>query len=318
VDVGIGDAVIKRAVRSLQQQSRALDASLRACIEDPHPGSLYLQDRHALPLRRHSTGARAWLLGETCRQASRITGNVSDHVAGLERCLKDGPAPVYCPMTLGRAVLDGAVRVCYVLDSAASLETRLLRGAALLLDSSQEELVAVRALPPDRPPMPGALKAVTRMHDNMLGWISAAGMHVQSDRGRVTGLAWDSAAKAVPVKIGVSGEAERYFPEVPAAYRMGSGVAHSAPWMLHDQDDLPSIIYMIGAVTLVCLTCCIKIAETYALYYGHDAARETKTGLLRCQAVTNAMAGCAQAGHNSLGRYADDPRLQAPPAPRKR
>jgi hypothetical protein len=148
------------------------------------------------------------------------------------------------------------------------------------------------------------------MHDNVLGWISAAGMNVRSDRhGRVSGSAWDTAGKAVSVKINISGEAQRHFPEVPAAYRMGSGVAHSAPWMLHDRDDLPSIIYMIGAVTLVCLTCCMKIAEAYARYYGHDAAGETRSGLLRCHVVINVMTDFARGGYNSLGRYADDPRL---------
>jgi len=267
-----------------------------------------------LPVRRRTTRARAWILAETCRQASRIAENVVDHIAGLERCLAGEPYLVYCPMTLGRAALDGAVRVCYVLDPNASLDVRLLRGAALLLDSSAEEVAAVRALPPDQPPMPDALEIVTRMRDNVVGWITAAGIDIRRGRGeRVSGLAWDSAAKGVPLKVNISGEADRYFPEVPAAYRMSSGVAHSMPWMLHDRDDLPSTIYMVGATALTCLNCCIKITETYARYYGHDSSSETKSGLLRCQAVTIAMYDYGRAGHNSLGRYADDPRLQ--PAP---
>jgi hypothetical protein len=307
VGIGTGDPVIRRSARSLRQQREVLEQVARAFATESQPGSPCLEDRRALAPRRRTTAARAWILAETCRQASRITSNVTDHIAGLERCLAGDLAPVYSPMTLSRAVLDGCARVCHVLDSDASLETRLLRGAALLLDSSQEELAAVRTLPPDRPPMPGALKVVTRMHGNTCGWITSAGMDIRSDRGgRVTGLAWGTAGKAVPVKINVSSEAERYFPEVPAAYRMGSGIAHSAPWMLHDVDDLPSIIYMIGAVALVCLNCCIKVVEAYAWYYGHDSVEQTRSGMLRCQAVTNALTDFARAGHNSLGRYADD------------
>lgn len=271
-----------------------------------------------LSRRRRTTRARSWILDEACRQAARIAGNVVDHIAGLERSLTGDPFLAYSPMTLGRAALDGAVRVCYLLDTAVSLDDRLLRGAALLMDSCGEELAAVRALPPGQPPMPGALDVVTRMRDNVAGWVATAGIETRQGRGgRVSGLSWGSAAKAVPLKVNVTSEAERYFPEVPAAYRMSSGVAHSMPWMLHDNDDLPSIIYMTGATVLTCLNGCIKIAEVFAKYYGHDPSAGTKSGLLRCQAVTIAMHDYGRAGHNSVGRYKDDPRLQSPPARRE-
>src|SRR5690242_4407235 len=103
-----------------------MEESLRSYTADPQTGCVGLEDRAALPLRRRNTRAKAWVLAEACRQASRIAGNVADHITGLERCLAEEPYLAHSPMTLSRAALDGAVRVCYLLDPNASLDTRLL------------------------------------------------------------------------------------------------------------------------------------------------------------------------------------------------
>jgi len=237
-----------------------------------------------------------------------------DHMLGLQKCLEGKPEVCFCTLSLSRGVLDAATRVCYLLDPVITLEVRLLRGAALLLDSSEEEMTAVKDLPPHDAPMPSAQKVVASIHANVQGWIALAGMDLRSGpRNRPTGIAWDSSSKAVPLKVNVSSESGKYFPDVPAAYRMASGAAHSLPWMLHDPDDRPSSVFMAQAATLAAMQGCIKIGQRYAEYYGHDFSRDEKLGLLRCKAITLATYDYVQAGNNSLGRYVSDPRLQQPP-----
>lgn len=190
-------------------------------------------------------------------------------------------------MTLGRSVLDAATRVCYLLDPVIGLEMRLLRGAALLLDSSEEEVTAVRDLPPFEAPMPHAQKTVISIRDNVQDWITLAGMNIRTGpKGKPNGIAWETASKAVPLKINVSGESAKYFPDVPAAYRMASGVAHGVPWMLHDPGDRPSSVLMAQAAALAAIGGCIKIGQRYAEYYGHDFSRDEDLGMLRCKAIT--------------------------------
>jgi hypothetical protein len=316
VSSDLGDVVYRRAARSLRLQRANLAKQLGRFDDNPQRDGPCCRDRNALSARSKKAQARRWILDETIRQAGRITSSAADHMLGLEKCLEGKPEAQFCTMTLGRGVLDAATRVCYLLDPMITLEMRLLRGAALLLDSSEEEVTAVRDLPPSEAPMPHAQKIVTSIHDNVQGWITLAGMDIRTGQNRKSnGIAWDAASKPVSLKINVSSESAKYFPDVPAVYRMTSGVAHSMPWMLHDPDDRPSSVLMAQAAALAAMGGCIKIGQRYAEYYGHDFSRDEDLGMLRCKAITLATYDYVRAGNNSLGRYIDDPRLQGPPSP---
>ena len=313
-----GVTLFRQARRSLRLQREAMVPLLESYAKNPQPASPFREDLRSLPSRRQSAQARRWILTEACRQASRIFGNVSDHLAGLEKCLTGDPEPLFCPMTLTRAALEGAVRVCYLLDCSHGLDTRLLRGAAMLLDSALAEVTAVGEIPADRT-LAGAQEIVSRMRDNVQGWIGAAGICVRIDRrDRPCGMAWDQVGKNIPLKINLSNESARYFPDVPAAYRFGSGVAHSSPWMLHDPDDRPGTVYMAGAAVITCLLSLSKLAETFGRYYGHDPARRITSCLHHRRALDLTLTSLALSGFTSAGRYVGEPRLQKPPKPRRR
>ena len=229
----LGEAVYRKAARSLRLQREALAEQLGRFVGNLQRDSPYCRDRNTLSTRSRRAQARRWILDETIRQASRITSSAADHMLGLEKCLQGKPEALFCTMTLGRGVLDAATRVCYLLDPAIALEMRLLRGAALLLDSSEEEVTAVRDLPQLEAPMPHAQKTVTSIRDNVQGWITLAGMDIRTGpKNKPNGIAWDVALKPVPLKINVSSESAKYFPDVPAAYRMTSGVAHGTMALL--------------------------------------------------------------------------------------
>lgn len=312
----LGEAVYRKAARSLRLQREDLAKQIGSFDSKPQRDSPCCRDRNALSARSKRAQARRWILDEMIRQASRIASSAADHMLGLQKCLEGEPETQFCTMTLGRGVLDAATRVCYLLDPAITLDTRIVRGAALLLDSSEEEVTAVRGLPPSEAPMPHAQTIVTSIRDNVQGWITLAGMEIRTGPNRKpNGIAWDPASKPVSLKINVSSESAKYFPDVPAAYRMTSGVAHSMPWMLHDPDDRPSSVLMAQAAALTAMAGCIKIGQRYAGYYGHDFSRDEDLGMLRCKAITLAAHDYVRAGNNSLGRYVSDPRLQRPPSP---
>jgi hypothetical protein len=311
-----GEVVYRKSARCLRLQREAL--AKQRDLFDGHPqlDSPASSDRDVVSGRSKRSHARRWILDELIRQAGRITGSAADHMLGLQKCMESTPEAKFCTMTLSRGVLDAATRVCYLMDPAITLETRLVRGSALLLDSSEEEMTAVRDLPPLEAPMPEAQKVVTSIRDNVQGWITLAGMDIRSGpRRRPDGIAWDTASKQVPLKVPVSSESARYFPDVPAAYRMASGVAHAMPWMLHDPDDRPSSVLLAQSAALAAMQGCIKIGQSYAEYYGHDYSREEDLGLLRCKAISIAATDYVRAGNHSLGRYVSDPRLQKPPLP---
>jgi hypothetical protein len=311
-----GEEVYRKATRCLRLQREALAKQLGRFDGNPRRDSPCYRDRNALSARSKKARAKRWILDEMIRQASRITSSAADHMLGLEKCMDGKPETQFCTMTLGRGVLDAATRVCYLLDPVITLEMRLLRGAALLLDSSEEEVTAVKDLPLHEAPMPHAQKTVMSIRNNVQDWITLAGMNIRTGpRGKPNGIAWDTASKPVPLKINVSSESAKYFPDVPAAYRMTSGVAHGMPWMLHDPGDRPSSVLMAQAAALAAMGGCIKIGQRYAEYYGHDFSRDEDLGMLRCKAITLAARDYVQAGNHSLGRYASDPRLQGPPAP---
>jgi hypothetical protein len=312
----LGDAVYRRAARSLRLQREALADQLGRFHDDPQRNSPCRSDRKALSVRSKKAQARRWILDETIRQGGRIASSAADHMLGLEKCLEGTPEAQFCTMTLSRGVLDAATRVCYLLDPASTMEMRLLRGAALLLDSSEEEITAVRDLPPFEAPMPAAQKTVTTIRDNVRGWIVLAGMNIRTGpKSKANGVAWDTVSKPVPLKINVSSESAKYFSDVPSAYRMASGVAHAMPWMLHDPEDRPSSVLMAQAAALAAMAGCIKIGQRYAEYYGYDFTRDENVGMMRCKAITLAAREYVGAGNHSLGRYISDPRLQAPPRP---
>lgn len=311
----LGEAVYRKAARSLRLQREDLAKQIGR-FENPQRDSPCCRDRNALSARSKRVQARRWILDEIIRQASRITSSAADHMLGLQKSLEGKPEAQFCTMTLGRGVIDAATRICFLLDPAVALDMRLLRGAALLLDSSEEEVTAVRDLPPFEAPMPQAEKTVTSIRDNVQGWIILAGMDIRTGpKRKPTGIAWDTVSKPVSLKINVSSESVKYFPDVPAVYRMTSGVAHAMPWMLHDPDDRPSSVLMAQAAALTAMGGCIKIGHRYAEYYGHDFGRDENLGMLRCKAITLATYDYVRAGNHSLGRYISDPRLQRPPSP---
>ena len=107
-------------------------------------------------------------------------------------------------------------------------------------------------------------------------------------------------------------ELPNYVPNVEGAYRVGSGAAHGRQWMLHDPADAPGDVYTAcGAVDLT-FAALSALAMRSAQYAGHDASALGSGLLDRRRASGQHLATLMATGFNSLGRYANEPRLTGP------
>ena len=113
---------------------------------------------------------------ESVRHCERLATTALDHVLALEKCITGQPLPHDAPMTLARSVLKKRQRSSsHLTDSDLDADSRLIRGAAVLLDSALQEETAVREMRPSVLPT-GTVEIVTSMRSNTEAWITAAGI----------------------------------------------------------------------------------------------------------------------------------------------
>ena len=119
------------------------------------------------------------MLAESVRHCELLAATALDHVLALEKVITGQPLPHYAPMTLARSVLEAAVQFPYLTDCDLDAGSRLVRGAAMLLDNARNEETAVRDMRPSVLP-PGTVDLVTSMRTNAGAWIMASGIQIQA------------------------------------------------------------------------------------------------------------------------------------------
>ena len=146
-------------------------------------------------------------------------------------------------MTLARSVLEAVVQFCHLTDSDLDADSRLIRGAAVLLDSALQEETAVREMRPSVLPT-GTVEIVTSMRSNTEAWITAAGIEIRTvGKGKRVVLSWPQGS-SVNLGVNVTDQLPKYIPGAESAYRVGSGAAHGRKWMLHHPADKAGSVYL--------------------------------------------------------------------------
>jgi hypothetical protein len=304
--------LVREHARCLRTERRAVETLIRAAWASPIAGSVMLGDREAASAagspKRY--GARADVLDRTARLCNLLVASSLNHILALEECLSAATVPLYAPMTLARSVLDAAVQFCYLTDCDLDASTRLVRGAAVLLESARQEVTAVRHM--RQSVVPGVLGIVAQAEEELEAQINSAGIDIRkSAKGRVT-LSWPE-GRQVNLGVSVTAEQEKYIPGVESSYRVGSGASHAMEWMIHDPSDEPARVYMACGAADLALAALLALADRAGRYTGHDASsvcgritghRRTLVG--RSMALSNS-------GFNSVGRFADKARLDHPP-----
>jgi hypothetical protein len=306
--------VIRDHARWLRSERGAVEALWRATWECPVDEATMLRDREAAKADPETSEARAWLLTESVRHCERLATTALDHVLALGKCIAGRPLPHYASMTLARSVLEAVVQFCYLTDCEIDADSRLIRGAAVLLDSARQEQTAVRGMRPSGLP-PGTVDLVTSMRSNVEAWIVAAGMEIQTvGKSKRVVLSWPQGG-SVNLSVNVTDELPKYISSVESAYRVGSGAAHGRQWMLHDRADEAGGVYMACGAADLAFAALSALAVRSAQYAGHDATDVGSRIAGRRQASGQLLMALSATGFNSLGRYADEPRLTGPPGP---
>ena len=194
-------AELRRAVGRADQ----IHARAQGVPRDPIPGSLAASDS-AVPHAR-------WVL----LSANMALGVASDHLTAWKLVVESRLIPIYSPMTLLRAALEGAVLCRWLVDPRPDALERVARGVVAQVADYDERHKWEAAIRAPEPP-PGAGK---------------------SGAGRLADLIAARAADGIPVVRlpGATDLAKRFgapgYRDVSGYYRLMSAFAHAKPWALH-------------------------------------------------------------------------------------
>jgi hypothetical protein len=305
--------LMREHARCLRNERLAVGAFLRAAWDQPAAGSMMLDDREAADASGNpdTCCARQGLLDRSVRLCDLLVAGVLSHVLALEECLSAPTVALYAPMTLARSVLDAATQFGYLTDCDLDANTRLIRAAAVLLDSAREETTAVRHM--RWPGVEGVrvLGRVTRAQEELEGQIRSAGIEIRTPaRARIT-LCWPG-SRQVNLGVSVTGEMEKYIPGVEASYRVGSGASHAMEWMLHDPADEPGRVYSACGAADLTLAALMALADRAGRYTGRDATAVCDGIAGRRRALGDRDLALMRSGFQSVPRHAENPRRRLP------
>jgi len=303
--------ILREHARCLRSERGAVDAFVRAAWDAPVAGSVMFGDREAASAAGspETCRARKDVLDRTARLCDLLVASVLNHTLALEQCLSAGTVAQYAPMTLARSVLEAAVKFCYLTDCDMDASMRLIRAAAVLLDSAREEVTAVRHML--QSVVPGVLGVVTQVEKELEAQITSAGIEIRKPpKGRVT-LRWPE-RRSVNLGVSVTAEQDRYITDVPSSYRVGSGASHAMEWMLHDPADEPARFYIACGAADLALAALSALADRAGQYTGHDAASACDRIAAHRRALAGRIRTQFESGLRSTPRHADKARPSGP------
>jgi len=303
--------LVNKSRRALELEARALKAALDDwATSTPAPGCQHQADITSVKRAdRRLRKAQQRLLAAGHYQAKLMLVNAYDHLVSLGRLLgSDGAMSLYAHTTVSRSVCEAAVRHSWLLDPSISYEERITRSAAMLFANAENRLAGAR----DVPPHSLGASTVQRLigncaaeYDQVCKLLDRAGMDLVPDRNgkKIARVELRSPVVKAPVKLDIGPLMTSLLPDSPGWYRISSGTAHSAAWVLHNAvagtsgPDLaltPDLLDVAAAAESA-VSASALIIERHAMYYGHDPeprVRQSKKRramldvLMREQAIT--------------------------------
>lgn len=296
-DVDPLTAFLTQARRSLLEQRRATDDALNAWAATAPPDCEIALDTAWLKAPGEDRLAQNRLYHHGWRVAYMTATNVGDHLCAIADTASAEAPRTFAHMTLARAALEGAARINYLLSPAGTVRDRVLRAAAVMLASAEEELRAVAEFAGWNGELHRAADRVARSRlSEVSSLIQAAGIEVVTTKsgGRSAGLRWVGSSEAVSTSINITAILNTLAPSRPAAYRVGSGAAHSQPWVLDDDEAFDTRtnrlnwtfdpVALAGSVDLAILAAELTL-DAFASLLGADASEERTRAQEREQAT---------------------------------
>jgi hypothetical protein len=278
--------LVNKSRLAVELEARALKAALDDYGKSrPAPGCHHQADiASARRADRRFRKAQQHLLAAGQHQAQLMLVNAYDHLVSLGRLLgSDGAMSLYAHTTLSRSVCEAAVRHAWLLDSSITYEERITRSAAMLFANTENRLAGARQVPVHNVGATTAQKLIDNCaaeHDQVCKLLERAGMDRALDRtGKKTArIELRNPVTKVAVKLDMGPLMNSLLPDSPGWYRISSGIAHSAAWVLSDAiagtsgPDLaltPDLME-VAAAAESSISASALIIERHATYYGYD------------------------------------------------
>ncbi len=287
---------LAQARRSCLLQKSAMENAINSySLAAPADCGLALDIKH---LGRPGTAKAAQneLYHRGWRLALLIAINVGDHLGAIADVAGDASQRVFAHMSMARAALEGAARLDYLLCPAGSVQDRVIRAAALLVASAENEVVATEEFVQSRVIGPEAVSQAQRRQDSIVGLIRRAGIEIQrTKRDQLWSVVWSGSHETILCSPNVTALLRELLPGKPGAYRVGSGAVHSQSWVLDDADAFdprtrrldvefdPAGLASSVDLAIQASVICIKV---FAKLLGHDSQREITNARRREQATS--------------------------------
>jgi hypothetical protein len=223
-----------------------------------------------------------------------IGAGIRDHLDALDICLTAEVPLQTSIVTLGRAIFEPTVRLCYLLDSSVTPPQHLLRAAAHWVDKfeSTENSALTNAHDPEE------RAAIVSRTDQMHKDLAAIGITRLPDRKNprlTTNVTLQG--EVANVRFNVTEAAKRYLSGVDFAWPLLSGAAHSKSWYINssygfegeDNSAITKPEETHSFVLLLLLSASDALVDTLCSWTGLDPDPTHKKTHLRRIAVTQGM-----------------------------
>ncbi len=297
---------LEQVRRSLLDQRVAMDTALNGWSAVASPECQLALDTDHLKSAAEDRAAQNRLYHAGWRAAFMMVTSVGDHVCAITDTANADAPRAFAHMTLARAALEAAGRVDYLLCPAGTVEDRVLRSAAAMIASAEEELRAVADFAGWNVELHKSADAsARRRHTEVMALVGTAGIEVTASKGgRSVSVRWPVAGPGVSVSMNVTDVLGALLPTRPGAYRVGSGAAHSQPWVLDDDEAFnPQTNRLTWALDPVALAgsgdlgiaACVVILDAFAALLGADPSEERLHAHEREQAMSRLVVPLAHA-----------------------
>lgn len=281
------EKLVKQAQRSLLQQQKAMDNAVNRYQAAPLSNSPVARDESHL--KNHPAQQRLYVIG--WKFALLLLANTGDHLLSIRESAKG--RRVFAHLTAARACLESAARVRYLLPAELTVEDRVLRAAAAILEDVHQERSAARSLTSFGPaPAEQAASRARDAHD----LVKRAGVEVRTGQfDRPTGVRW-AGNNSMPwvENPKITSLVRGMLPDKPGAYQVASAAVHGLPWILDNEeafnDQTGTFSWTFDPLSLamsvdLAISAASAVTTTFARMCGHDPHTETIHAHRRNEAV---------------------------------
>ncbi len=243
--------------------------------------------------RRNTTMARQAIAHAGTEHIYFLLANADDAALAFRALAKEAPTCKITPLVAARTALESSAVFCYLLDPAIPVEERLLRFAAMRVRDLGNELTTARDLwaggPSINKPPTVDPRSIQKRQLAIGKAIAAAQFSEVKDRNETVYALRSPQGYRARLNVNVFDLVVAYIPTAVPMWRIGSGGAHSQPWLLASELSPPDgpgpVAASWTAAALTFLLCGQAIVGTATTFSGVDGKRHCEKNMQRLGAL---------------------------------